>query len=209
MSRKPLIRTSEFYYHVTSRTNNRDWFDIPMHEVWSLSLDSLKFAQSKYVVEIVQFVLMGNHYHLLIKTPDSNIDLFMYEFNKRLTLHIRLKTMRENKILGGRYKWSLITTDAYFFTVYRYIYQNPLRAGIVSRCEEYPFSTLYYENNYKNELVSLLTFKFKSIVDDFTEEVGCKTILDFINTPFSEENLSKIKKGMKKTTFKLVSSRSY
>lgn len=41
-------------------------------------------------------------------------------------------------------KWSLIQDSRYLETALRYIYQNPLSAQIVSRCEDYPFSTLFY-----------------------------------------------------------------
>jgi putative transposase len=142
MGRKNLIRASYLPYHVTARTNNKEWFDLPLCEVWLLIQNALKEAEEIHHVEIVSFVLMGNHYHMLLITPESNLDSFMYEFNKRLSLKIRKSTGRINKIFGGRYKWCLIQSQNYFLNCYRYVYQNPVRAGVVEKCEDYPYSTL-------------------------------------------------------------------
>ena len=113
-----------------------------MPEMWQVTQDSLKEALEIHKVEVIAFVLMGNHYHMLLLTPESNLDNFMYEFNKRLALKIQSRTGQINKIFGGRYKWCLIQSQHYLINCYKYVYQNPVRAGVVQFCEDYPFSTL-------------------------------------------------------------------
>lgn len=142
MPRMNLIRTSEFPYHVTSRCHNKDWFTVPLEEVWAFSGEAFKEANKLFPIKLISFVLMGNHYHMIIRTPDSNLDLFMREFNRRLTLKIQRRGEIINQVFGGRYKWCLISVNNYFANCYRYVYQNPVRAGIVLKCEEYQFSTL-------------------------------------------------------------------
>ena len=142
MPRKKLIRSKNLPYHVTSRSNNKEWFQLPLTQVWKFSQESLKEAIQIHPVEIISFVLMGNHYHMLLVTPDGNIDDFIYEFNKRFALKIKNRTGQINRIFGGRYKWCLIESQRYLINCYRYIYQNPVRAGLVDRCEDYPFSTI-------------------------------------------------------------------
>ena len=143
MSRRNLIRTPLYPYHVTTRTINKDWFDIPLSEVWQIALHCLKEANKKHPVEIMSFVLMANHYHLLLKTPGSDLDSFMYEFNKNFANILLQRSIRISRVFGGRYKWCLIRSQTYLYNCYRYIYQNPLRAGVVSECEDYPYSTLH------------------------------------------------------------------
>ena len=75
MGRKNLIRQNEFPYHVTIRTCNKNWFLIPMYQMWDICYDCLKLSLEKIPVNIHSFVLMNNHYHLLLTTPDSNIDV--------------------------------------------------------------------------------------------------------------------------------------
>ena len=142
MPRKPLIRSEHLPYHVTSRSHNKEAFALPIEDVWSLALKSFSEAYGLHPVEIVSFVLMSNHYHLLLYTPKGNLDLFMYEFNKRLAQSIQRESKNINQVFGGRYKWSLIESKQYFSNCYRYVFQNPVRAGLVYRCEEYRFSTL-------------------------------------------------------------------
>lgn len=142
MPRKPLIRSSNLPYHVTSRSHNKEWFQLPLPDMWNLSQDCLKEANDIYPVEIISFVLMGNHYHMLLLTPKGNLDSFMYEFNKRLAIKVQARTGQLNRVFGNRYKWCLIQSKQYFINCYKYIYQNPVRAKIVESCEDYPYSTL-------------------------------------------------------------------
>ena len=142
MPRKPLIRSTNLPYHVTSRSHNKEWFLLPLPDMWILAQESLKEAMNLNPVEVIAFVLMGNHYHLLLLTPEGNLDLFMYEFNKRLALKVQSKTGQINRIFGNRYKWCLIQNQQYFINCYKYVYQNPVRAQLVKACEDYPYSTL-------------------------------------------------------------------
>jgi putative transposase len=85
MPRKKTIKNNIYPYHITTRSNQSQWFNVPLERVWSLALESLSFADKKHTVEIHAFVFMSNHYHLVVLTPFSNIDLFMYEFNKNFS----------------------------------------------------------------------------------------------------------------------------
>lgn len=142
MPRKPLIRSENLPYHVTSRSHNKDAFPLPMKRTWELAKESFKEANLIYPINLISFVLMTNHYHMLLYTPDGNLDRFMYEFNKRFALKIQTEARVINQIFGGRYKWCLIQSQQYLSNCYRYVYQNPVRAGLSYRCEDYPFSTI-------------------------------------------------------------------
>lgn len=142
MIRKRLIRTDQHFYHVTTRTKNREWFTVPMPILWQLCQESLAEANTSYPIELSSFVLMHNHYHMLLKTPASNLDLFMCHLNRILSLKISNQTKSYNYQFNGRYKWCIIRSKKYFYNCYRYIYQNPIRAGITNKCEYYPYSTL-------------------------------------------------------------------
>lgn len=197
MPRKKLIRTDQYFYHIHTRSNQKTWFSIPLIDVWQIAKKSLNHAYLKYPADIAQFVLMNNHYHLLIRTPDKNIDLFMYEFNKNFSLQLRLRTGLINKMFGGRYKWSLVTTNKYLINVSKYIYQNPIRAGVCLKCEDYRYSTLYYKNSKKLFIVPLVSS------NEFDDD------LCFLNDIYEKETENLIRKGLTKTTFKLVKKRKY
>lgn len=194
MPRKNLIRCSNLPYHVTSRSNNQEWFRLPMSEVWKICMDSLREANDLHKVEVISFVLMNNHYHLLVRTPDSNLDSFMYEFNKRLALSLKSSSGNINHILGGRYKWCLIQSQKYFMNCYRYIFQNPLRAMICNRCEDYPFSSLHYAVFNKPFVVPLHdSFGF---MDPHT--------LNWINETIDKDEVAFLKRKLKRSELKTI-----
>lgn len=117
------------YYHLTARTKDDEYFDIPMARAWHECLDCLKKSHQNLKIDIISFVLMNNHYHLLIKCSESELLKFMYGFHP----------------LGlTRIKREEITAKRYLYHAYRYVYQNPLRAGLVKRIEDYPYSLIYY-----------------------------------------------------------------
>jgi len=151
MPRKLLIRQNKFPYHVISRTNNKTWFDIPIEIVWDITKESFNYAQKKHSVIIHCFVLMNNHYHLLLTTPNSNIDLFMCSFNLKLSQLIAKSSGYINQKFSNRYKWSIVNTHCYLLNVYRYIYQNPVRAKISSDCISYKYSSLSY-SSYESKI---------------------------------------------------------
>jgi len=109
---------------------------------WNIARRSFSLAYEKHPIILHSFVLMENHYHLVLQTPDENIDRFMYEFNKNFSLELRQKTGLINRMFGGRYKWTLIKDKQHYFHVMKYVYLNPVKAGVVEVAEDYQYSTL-------------------------------------------------------------------
>lgn len=193
MPRKSLIRTSEYPYHVVNRCNNKEAFPLELHELWPIFLSTLCEAKFKFHFEIECFVLMSNHYHLLLRTPECNLDVIMHFFNMKLSRRIAVRTARINRIFGARYKWSLITSDKYLSNVYKYIYQNPLRAGVVKRVELYPYSSWSARcANY-----GLRDSRINA------------SVLDYINDFFTDEESLSIRRGLLKTKYSPVRKRRY
>lgn len=197
MPRKKLVRTSQYYYHITTRSNHKEWFTIPLNEVWDISIAAFKKAQREHPASVGQYVLMSNHYHLLIKTPNDDIDKFMYWFNRTFSAYLRKKSGKINRMFGSNYKWSIIYDSFYLQKVVKYIYQNPLRAGLVTKCEEYPFSTLHYKASKKESPIEV------------EKEIYFAEDLDPINESLSLDEVNQIRSGLKKTRFKPNSTRKY
>ena len=188
MPRKKLTRQNIYSYHVISRSNHKDWFSISLNETWVGAINALLEAYIKHPVMIQAFTLMNSHYHLILRTPDSNLDSFMYEFNKRFSLFLRLKTNKINRMFGGRYRWTLIQNNNYFYNAIKYVYQNPLRVGLVNNCEEFPFSDLYYRWR-----------KLDFILELDNPLVMNQDTLNWINDRFSESEEKMWKKGIRRT----------
>ncbi|OFZ26018.1 MAG: hypothetical protein A2381_11800 [Bdellovibrionales bacterium RIFOXYB1_FULL_37_110] len=197
MPRKPLLRTDQFPYHITARSNNKEWFYLPLEDVWMVFQLILKKAQEKFELEIIQFVLMSNHYHMLLRTPHSNLDVVMQFIQKNISDTINQQTNRVNHLFGGPYKWSLIDNANYFYVVIKYIFQNPLRANIVGCCEDYEYSTLY-------SLVNNLPLEFNHNLKGFFNYNSLENLVYFINQTFTSDQIQSIKKSLSKTAFKIA-----
>jgi len=113
-----------------------------MEEVWDIFSIYLHFISHAYQVRIHSFVLMSNHFHMLISTPDANIDEAMNYFLREVSRSLGKASGRINQIFGGPYHWSLINNSIYYQHAYKYIYRNPVHAGLSRQVEEYKFSTL-------------------------------------------------------------------
>ena len=144
MPRRPIQRSNVNYYHITARSNNREFFYLPILNVWDIMTERLSKLQNIYQIKIAAFVLMNNHFHLLVLSPNEDIDKIMYFFMKETTLDIQKCTGRINKIFGGRYKGTVIDNYNYLVNVYKYIYRNPVEVSLAVKAEHYPYSTLFF-----------------------------------------------------------------
>jgi len=95
-------------------------------------LDLLERSSDIYQTEILAYVLMSNHFHLLIKTPLSNLQEFMRHFNISYTSYYNWKHNRRGHLYQGRYKSFLVDGDQYLEEVSRYIHLNPIRVRVKS-----------------------------------------------------------------------------
>jgi putative transposase len=163
MGRKKVEQSKIHPYHIMQRTFGKSWFGIDMNTMWSISKYSLSKANLKYPVIIHAFVLMRNHYHLVVSTPNEDISSFMFEFNRNIGILIKRVTKVSGPKFKGRYKGILIRNKSYYQNVIRYVFQNPLSAGIVNFCEDYEFSTLYYEVHRKEFATPLKKLTFKKL----------------------------------------------
>ncbi|PIQ62723.1 MAG: hypothetical protein COW00_00955 [Bdellovibrio sp. CG12_big_fil_rev_8_21_14_0_65_39_13] len=197
MVRKPIERSLDYFYHVTARSNNKDYFYLPIETLWGIYSNRLAELQKSQSIDIAAFVLMHNHFHLMLRTPSADIDKVMYFLMKQTTIDIQKQSGRINKIYGGRYKGSIIKNEDYLYNVIKYIYLNPVKAGIVQKAETYPFSTLFYKFN--NELQ--LQFQITKSLEVLNE-------LSWINSGFSEKENKSIKTGLRKSVFEFGKEKS-
>jgi len=104
-------------------------------------LNTLEEAHKRFGVEVLCYCLMGNHYHLLLKTPNANLGRVMRHINGVYTQrHNRLKKT-DGSLFRGRYKAICVEEDSYQLQLSRYIHRNPIEAKMVNDLESYPWSS--------------------------------------------------------------------
>ncbi|MDI6802057.1 MAG: transposase [Thermodesulfovibrionales bacterium] len=127
-------------YHITSRGNERK--SIFLDDADRLRfLEILKDYHDRYSILIHSFVLMDNHYHLILETPKGNLLKVMHGINGRYTGYFNRKYERSGHLFQGRYKGILVEKDTYLLQLSRYVHMNPARAKIVKKPEQYRWSS--------------------------------------------------------------------
>ncbi len=201
MPRKKFIPSDKNPYFITCRCINKEWFRIPTDKVWEIFGDYLFFCTHAFGLQVHAFILMSNHFHMLATTPQANLDKIMNYLLREVSRAISFSSNRENQTFGGPYHRSLIEKLPHYFHAYKYLYRNPVDAGICSRVEEYPFSTLRGLLGLRHLIIPT----FDSM--DLIEDTG--NVLDWLNSAPSEiEWRQSISKALKKHRFELPVDRN-
>lgn len=140
MPRKPRIEFPGALYHVVARGNHRQDIFFSNSDRYRY-ISTLELCKYKYKFSIYAFILMSNHVHLLIETSDIPLSKIMQSLHTSYTQYFNLKHNRSGHLFQGRYKAILCQKDSYLLQIVRYIHQNPLRAGIVTKLEDYQWSS--------------------------------------------------------------------
>ncbi len=128
MARPIRIQFPGAFYHVTSRAYGRKAiFKDDQDRAKFLTLLSQSCAT--YNVNLHSFVLLNNHFHILVETPMGNLGNFMRHFNITYTTYFNKRHKRIGHLYHGRYKSLLIDKDNYLAAVSRYIHLNPVKVG--------------------------------------------------------------------------------
>lgn len=130
MARKPRMFLDAMPYHIINRGHNR------MH-CFSSEVDKRIFFNmlceklTAFSVKLHAYVLMSNHYHLLL-TPENGSELphFMQCLGRKYAAYYNTTNARTGTVWDGKYFASAIETDYYLLACYRYIELNPVRAGL-------------------------------------------------------------------------------
>jgi len=140
MGRPLRIEYPGALYHITSRGNERKSI---FHDDSDRSrfLRILEDYHDRYGILIHSYVLMDNHYHLILETPRGNLVKVMHGLNGGYTGYFNRKFERSGHLFQGRYKGILVEKEAYLLELSRYVHLNPVRAGIVQDPSQYPWSS--------------------------------------------------------------------
>ncbi len=152
---RPLRITFEgAFYHVTARGNERKNIFLSRKD-YEKFLSYLIEAIHKYGILLHAYVLMANHYHLIVETPKANLSPFMHVLNSAYTTYFNLKRGRVGHLFQGRYKAILVDADSYLLELSRYIHLNPVRARLVTGPVDYPWTSYrsFIDQKGENSLV--------------------------------------------------------
>lgn len=141
MARLPRLTLPGYPHHIIQRGNNRQAIFASSADYQTL-LDLLAENAKKFDVAIHAYVLMGNHFHLLV-TPQTldGLPQMMQAVGRRYVRYFNDTQKRTGTLWEGRYKSTVIQTERYLLACMAYMDLNPVRAGLVPQARDYPWSS--------------------------------------------------------------------
>lgn len=142
MSRPLRLAFPGATYHITSRGNARAAIYLDEDDRQQF-LCLLASCVEKFHWICHAYCLMDNHYHLLIETPEANLQEGMRQLNGVYTQRFNRAHATVGHVFQGRYKAILVDRDSYLLELCRYIVLNPVRANMVASAEQYLWSSYH------------------------------------------------------------------
>lgn len=148
---RPVSATG--FYHVFSRGIN--------HEVILGQIREKKYFKkivkkylSKYAIEIYAYCIMPTHIHFIIKSENiQELSMFMSRVLAEYAQYYNYKKVRNGHVFQGRYGSECIENEEYFWNCLRYVHLNPVKAHLVEKACDFPYSSM---NEYTNERDGLI-----------------------------------------------------
>jgi putative transposase len=155
MPRKPRLQAAGVPVHIIQRGNNRQpcFF---AEDDYRFFLDHLGKLAKRFRCSLHAYVLMTNHFHLLLSSDLPNGPSLLMKFlGQRYVQYVNRAYKRSGSLWEGRFRSSLVQTQYYVLGCYRYIEMNPVRAKMVKHPIDYPWSS--YAANAAGRKVEWLT----------------------------------------------------
>lgn len=141
MARKPRIQVPDVLYHVCSRgVEKRMIFDVVTGDR-EYFLVLLQRVVDRYGWRVHVYCLMGNHFHLVVDTPDANLAAGMQYLKAQYAIWFNEQLGREGALFERRYFSELVDSEGHAFELFRYVVLNPVRANLCPHPRDWPWSS--------------------------------------------------------------------
>lgn len=139
-NRPQHLKQDNCYYFFTCKTIDGQWFLRP-DKYKQILLDKIKEKTAKFSFKLIAYVILANHYHLIVKVGDAGqISKFIGEINGASTFEINKTDATIYRKIWWNYYDHVIRDKADFFKHLNYIHQNPIKHG-ETKIFDYDFSS--------------------------------------------------------------------
>lgn len=213
MPRRARQLSSTGIYHIMLRGINQQQIleDREDNDKFIGILKDCKFISG---YKLYAYCLMGNHLHLIMRVEKEPLEQIFKRICGRYVYWYNAKYRRVGHLFQDRFKSEPIEDEGYFLRVLRYIHKNPVKAGLVKKLGEYPYSS--YNCYMESEGDSLVDIDFaldmmsREQLEEFHSEASEDTYLDIRERPFrltdeqAKEVIRKVSKCKNASEFQLL-----
>lgn len=180
--------------HLTVRCNNKKSF-FNLEQDFSGIVSWLNTLPLFFQISVHHALIMPNHIHLLATAQSHNAGMAMSYFLTNLSKFLNFQRGRINHIFGNRYRPTVIVSERHLVNVIRYIYQNPVRAGIVKAVADYPYSSLGFYLGTENNGMILSPDSFTKNIFDFGIR-GFELWSEYLNSTLKESDVRHVRQSL-------------
>ena len=170
MPRIPRNYLKSKFFHVMTQGINKS-FIFEKHE------DILYYIKllynTEFDVKIIAYCIMNNHAHILINVNNSELlGKYMHQVNTKYAIYYNKKYNRVGYVFRNRYKSEVIRDEGHLYNCIYYIYNNPVKANICQKANQYAYS------NYKefSQKIDIQESEY-NFIDIDTKEEKCKELI--------------------------------
>lgn len=184
MPRQARTKGEFSIYHVIQRGNEKKSIFLSDDDR-SRFIEILVNMKKKYNFLLYAYCLMDNHVHLMIDDNGNDISNIVKSINISYAQYFNRIYSRCGHLFQDRFKSEMVNNDGYLFELSRYIHNNPVRAGIVKRPQEYLWSSFNIYTGRNKDLCGLIDKR--KILDSFSSRYE-KAIREYIEFVSREED---------------------
>lgn len=189
--RTSRLKSESGIYHIIMRGINRQTLFLDDEDCTKF-IQTLQRYRKICEYKLYAYCLMGNHFHLLLHENKESLETVMRRICGSYVFWYNKKYDRVGYLFQDRYKSEPVEDDTYFVVVLRYIFQNPIKAGIVNKINEYKW-TNYNDYIGINKLTD--TDFVLNIFNEMDKEKALKSFIEYTNKENSDECMDMPEKG--------------
>lgn len=190
MPRLPRSYIKTSFFHVITQGINKSYIFEKAEDI-KYYIKIMYHLTKEQKIKIVGYCIMNNHAHMLIKAEEiKELSKYMQRLNTKYGKYYNKKYSRVGYVFRDRYRAEGIYTEEYLYNCLKYIYNNPVKAGICKKAEDYPYSNYKRIDKELNENYTFID------VDDNDEDIGKKIIKNFLKE--NEIELVDLKRNKRK-----------
>ncbi|HYE83777.1 MAG TPA: transposase [Clostridia bacterium] len=182
MPRAARLKSKSKIYHIIMRGINRQTL-FEDEQDYAKLIQTLQKYRDICGYKLYAYCLMGNHLHMLLKEDSEPLETIMRRICGSYVLWYNKKYDRVGYLFQDRFKSEPIEDEIYFFTVLRYIFQNPIKAGIVTNIQNYSWTN--YTDYIKGSNASDADFALDIFGSD--REKAVQGFIEFVNIKNNDE----------------------
>ena len=177
MPRYPRSYIKTSFFHVMTQGLNKMYIFDKENDI-EYYIKTIYDLLNEYDIKLISYCIMNNHAHILVEVHSiKELGKYMHRLNTRYAIYYNKKYNRVGYVFRNRYQAEGIYTENSLYNCMKYIYNNPVKAGICKKPEDYKYS------NYKN------TPKTEDIEITFIDADNDEECEKFINDYLRDNNL--------------------